>query len=176
MRRLPFTVPVFVWPWRLLSLALLNSYLIVVYAAGSNPHLIDGEHNGDCQSCHVATPSYSEKQPLDSRDTRFSAERFNLNPVDMCVSCHPRDHMHAEVGDKIDFEVPPDMPLGESNGHVCLTCHFTHGRLDSEQPRANVDFFDRLLDSERMRKSYLLRRDNSSGGLCLTCHQQEANP
>ncbi|MCQ8130876.1 hypothetical protein [Methylomonas rivi] len=150
--------------------------LFAAHAAANNPHSIDSQGSGDCRGCHVSTPAWTGTQPLDSRDAAFIADRYKLNAIAMCVSCHPRDHLHAEVGDKIDFAVPPDMPLGENNGHVCLTCHYTHGRLDSEQPRANVDFLDRWFDTARMRKSYLLRRDNSDGGLCLSCHNQGISP
>jgi len=155
---------------------MLYGTLYLAYAAGNNPHLIDGRNGGDCQSCHVSVPGWTAKQSLDSRDAVFVADRYKLDAVGMCTSCHPRDHLHADVGDKINFPVPADMPLGENKSHVCITCHFTHGRLDSEKPRANVDFLDRWFDSERMHKSYLLRRDNSEGGLCLTCHKQGINP
>jgi hypothetical protein len=88
----------------------------------------------------------------------------------MCSGCHDKDDGH-KVGLKLDFEVPADLPLGKKNKLTCLTCHYTHGSLSSDKPQASVSFLDGMLDSERLHKSYLLRRNNAEGELCLTCHE-----
>jgi cytochrome c len=74
------------------------------------------------------------------------------------------------VGLKLDFEIPADMPLDKKNRLSCLTCHYTHGNMDSDRPQASVSFMDRLLNANRLHKSFLLRRNNVDGELCLICH------
>jgi hypothetical protein len=88
----------------------------------------------------------------------------------MCSGCHDAEDGH-KVGIKLYFEVPADMPLGEKNKLTCLTCHYSHGSLSSDRPQASVSFMDKMLDAERLHKSFLLRRNNTDGELCLTCHE-----
>lgn len=90
----------------------------------------------------------------------------------MCTVCHRGQPMHM-VGKEIDFPVPKDLPLDQGKKIQCLTCHYTHGRLTSDRPWAAVSFMDRLIRSEHLYKSYLLRRNNSGGELCLVCHNTE---
>jgi hypothetical protein len=62
------------------------------------------------------------------------------------------------------------MPLNKKNALSCLTCHYTHGDLTSIRPQASFSFMDRMVNAERLRKSFLLRRNNVDGELCLICH------
>jgi hypothetical protein len=87
----------------------------------------------------------------------------------MCGSCHNPDDGH-QVGLELDFQIPADLPLDKKNRMTCLTCHYTHGNLNSDRPQASFSFMDRLFDAERIHKSFLLRRNNTDGELCLTCH------
>jgi len=59
---------------------------------------------------------------------------------------------------------------------ACLTCHYVHGSLASDRPWASVSFMDRMTDDERMHKTYLLRRNNAEGALCLICHDTSGSP
>ena len=155
----------------LIGLTLLFGYCGLTCADDGNPHLLSKDQSPvNCQRCHITKPALTCEGIFESHDVIFIPAHFRLNAIDMCLSCHKPHHLHAEVSKKIDFNVPADMPLGENHNIVCLTCHYMHGCLDSRQPCANIGFMDRWFDTERMHKSYLLRRDNRDGGLCLTCH------
>ncbi|QPK64596.1 hypothetical protein IVG45_06470 [Methylomonas sp. LL1] len=54
--------------------------------------------------------------------------------------------------------------------NTCLTCHYAQGSLNSDKPWAGFSLMDRLFNVERRHISYLLRRDNSDGELCLNCY------
>lgn len=70
----------------------------------------------------------------------------------------------------VDFPIPGNLPLSEDGTVTCLTCHKAHGPLHADRPWANVTVIDRWLDTEAMRKTYLLRRNNEHGELCRVCH------
>jgi hypothetical protein len=106
---------------------------------------------------------------LQSKNITADQATFTKDGVAMCSSCHNPNQGH-KVGLNIDFPVPADLPLNEDNDITCLTCHYTHGKLDSDRPQASHSFMDKLMNAERLKKSFLLRRNNSDGELCLTCH------
>jgi len=140
-------------------------------ASASNPHEISPQSQGtDCLSCHVDTPKIAGSQPLNSKNHQAESSAYKADGIAMCTGCHDEEGGHA-VGMRLDFEVPADLPLGDKNKMTCATCHYTHGSLTSDRPQASISFIDTLLDSERAHKSYLLRRNNAQGELCLTCHE-----
>ncbi|CAG7857292.1 hypothetical protein MCAMS1_02064 [biofilm metagenome] len=139
--------------------------------AADNPHEIVPHNQGaDCASCHVEQPQTSKPELVNSRNHQADAAAFKNDGIEMCTGCHDKDDGH-KVGIKLDFEVPADLPLGAKNKLTCLTCHYVHGSLTSSRPQASFSFIDRMLDAELMHKSYLLRRNNTDGELCLTCHE-----
>ena len=149
---------------------------LVVHAETENPHTIaKGSKTMECSACHKSDPNENAKilrllnGVLDTRNNPIDPESFNQNGTEMCSTCHNPDDGH-KVGLKLDFQAPADMPLDKKNKMTCLTCHYTHGSLTSDRPQASVSFMDRLFDDARMHKSFLLRRNNSDGELCLTCH------
>jgi hypothetical protein len=136
-----------------------------------NPHEISPQSQAiDCVSCHVEKPNNVNTGLLNSKNHQADPAAFKNNGIEMCSGCHDAEDGH-KVGLKLDFEVPADMPLGERNKLTCLTCHYTHGNLSSNKPQASFSFMDRMLDAERLHKSFLLRRNNAEGELCLTCHE-----
>lgn len=138
--------------------------------AADNPHTLSATNKSvDCTSCHVAQPQYDTAKPLETKNKQVDITAFNNNGVAMCSGCHDTEDGH-KVGLKLDFEIPADMPLDKKNSLSCLTCHYTHGNLASDRPQASCSFMDRLLDADRLRKSFLLRRSNVDGELCLICH------
>lgn len=149
--------------------------LMLVFATqprteGENPHLISNRSDRNlCGSCHVQIPELTGDAQLLSKNMSVEPDSFNQDGVAMCSSCHDPNQGH-KVGLNIDFPVPADMPLSADNDISCLTCHYTHGSLESDRPQASVSFMDRLMNAERLHKSFLLRRNNSDGELCLTCH------
>jgi len=133
--------------------------------AENNPHIL--QSIPACDTCHIITPSVV---PADN--TRFilpQAQNFKQDGIHMCTECHSNENGH-QVGISLDFSVPADLPLDNDNKITCLTCHYTHGSLHSEKPHASYSFMDVLLGSEHLHKSFLLRRNNVNGELCLTCH------
>lgn len=137
---------------------------------GENPHLISKQSaTATCPACHLKTPELKNDGIFVSQNLAVHQKSFSKDGVAMCSSCHNPNQGH-KVGLKIDFPVPADLPLNEDNDITCLTCHYTHGRLDSDRPQASHSFMDKLMNAERLKKSFLLRRNNSDGELCLTCH------
>jgi Doubled CXXCH motif (Paired_CXXCH_1) len=136
-----------------------------------NPHEISSQSRTiDCLSCHLEKPQNVSAELVSSKNHVADPGAFKNNGVEMCSGCHDAEDGH-KVGIKLDFDVPADMPLGEKNKLTCLTCHYSHGKLTSDRPQASYSFMDKMLDAERLHKSFLLRRNNAEGELCLTCHE-----
>jgi hypothetical protein len=157
----------------LIIIVLLGLCRVMQGIAADNPHEITAQAAAvDCVSCHVEKPqhNHSKDSALETKNHKADLAAFKTDGVEMCSGCHDAEDGH-KVGLKLDFEVPADLPLGERNKLTCLTCHYTHGSLSSDRPQASVSFIDSMLDAERLHKSFLLRRNNSNGELCLTCHE-----
>ena len=138
--------------------------------ATDNPHEVSGQDNpSTCAVCHSDVPKLKDDNILSSKNMPVDLSRFRLNGVTMCSSCHDPNVVH-KVGVNVDFPIPADLPLNEDNEIICLTCHYSHGRLDSDKPQASFSLMDRMLNDQRLHKSFLLRRNNSDGDLCLICH------
>ncbi len=165
----------------LLTLSVLAGLLLfctaTVQAKTDNPHVIKNDTSHlSCKTCHVSDVNSSKSpfnsqidEPLNTKNNATNLSAFNINGITMCTGCHDPNAVH-KVGLHIDFAVPADLPLDESNGMICLTCHYTHGSLVSDRPQASFSFIDQLIDAERLHKSFLLRRSNVNGELCLICH------
>jgi formate-dependent nitrite reductase cytochrome c552 subunit len=138
--------------------------------AADNPHEITWQGQVDCVSCHVDKPQNTKSGVLETKNHKADPAAFKSDGVEMCSGCHNAEDGH-KVGLKLDFEAPADLPLGERNKMTCLTCHYTHGSLSSDKPQASTSFMDKILDVEQLHKSFLLRRNNADGELCLTCHE-----
>jgi hypothetical protein len=138
--------------------------------AAENPHTISTTGNSStCTSCHVSEIHHDKAELLNTKNKQVDSATFNNDGVAMCSGCHNAEDGH-KVGLKLDFEIPADMPLNKKNALSCLTCHYTHGNLASDKPQASFSFMDRLLNADRLHKSFLLRHNNVDGELCLICH------
>lgn len=139
-------------------------------AAAPDPHRIEGMTPAPwCADCHLTQP------PPPGPGSRFTlpkAAGLRKGGMEMCAPCHDTGLGH-KVGMRVEFAVPADLPLEAGNTLTCLTCHHVHGPLRSDRPWASVSLLDRLFDPERLHKTYLLRRNNSDGALCLVCHSKE---
>jgi hypothetical protein len=141
-----------------------------VQAEGEHPHAISKSSKAmECTTCHKTTPVVNQDSLLESKNKLVKQDDFKQDGTAMCSACHDPNDGH-KVGLELDFQAPADLPLGEKNTITCLTCHYSHGSLTSDRPQASFSFLDRLFDDERLHKSFLLRRNNSDGELCLTCH------
>lgn len=137
---------------------------------GSNPHEITNQPPvASCEVCHAENPGTYLKSSSQGIVPDWKA--YKLDGTAICVQCHDAENAGHEVDSLvIDFPVPADLPLTSDQALLCMTCHYVHGSLKSNRPWASVSFMDRLLNDERLHKSYLLRRNNSNGELCLVCH------
>jgi hypothetical protein len=142
----------------------------VALVAEFNPHeIVQQQPTAICQECHVKKPVIYRKSS--GMGIRPDWKDYKLDGTAICIQCHDLEaEEHAVGGAVIDFPVPADLPLTGENTLMCMTCHYMHGSLESARPWASVSFMDRLTGSERLRKSYVLRRNNSDGELCLVCH------
>lgn len=143
---------------------------VLTAQAADNPHIVSRQDPpSTCIVCHDTTPKLKDDNILITKNLPLEHNHFRLDGVVMCSSCHDPSVVH-KTGVNVDFPLPADLPLSQENEITCLTCHYTHGRLDSDRPQASFSFMDRLANAERLRKSFLLRRNNSNGELCLICH------
>ncbi|WP_427551461.1 hypothetical protein ACQE3D_07525 [Methylomonas sp. MS20] len=157
------------------SLVVGGSLAMLLFVGGArtaaeNPHEISRQTpQSGCGECHNTAADIKDDGILTTKNHTVDLAAFAKDGVAMCSSCHNPNQGH-KVGLNIDFPVPADLPLNEEHDMTCLTCHYTHGRLDSDRPQASHSFIDKLMNAERLKKSFLLRRNNSDGELCLTCH------
>lgn len=121
-----------------------------------------------CQQCHVDNVKF-----LSNNVQTFQRMGFKKDEISMCIDCHADNASSHSVNVSVDFPVPADLPLSATGRMTCLTCHKVHGQLQSNRPWASVNFMDRLLNSECLTKTYLLRRNNANGELCLVCHDYQ---
>lgn len=145
-------------------------YGILVQDSGINPHdlknLVD---NTACTSCHRQTP---ERVPANhTRAVLPGTNHFVTGPTAMCIPCHGGSVDSHPLDVYPGYAVPADLPLSKAGGISCLTCHYTHGSLKSDHPCCSVSLLDRLFGSDRLKKSFLLRRENCNGELCRACHE-----
>lgn len=135
-----------------------------------NPHTITGSDAGEsCLTCHVSVPKIDEEKAVSTKNLPVDWSELKQDGVQMCATCHDAGAYH-KVHLAVDFPVPVDLPLNQDQEMICVTCHYSHGKLASDRPQASYSFMDRIMNAERLHKSFLLRRNNSNGELCLTCH------
>jgi len=151
----------------ILSFILLSN----VRAATENPHLIAEQPSEMCLSCHIKMPNIEPQ--LNSKNIPVNLKTLRHDGIKLCTTCHEEEAGHI-VGVTLDFSVPADLPLADNDTVSCLTCHYTHGALTSDRPQASYSFMDKLLDSKRLHKSFLIRRNNVNGELCLVCHNSQS--
>jgi formate-dependent nitrite reductase cytochrome c552 subunit len=146
---------------------LLSAFLA---QAAENPHAVSAtDKSSACTSCHTTETHYDKTDLLNIKNNNVDMTAFNNDGVAMCSGCHDAEEGH-KIGLELDFEIPADMPLNKKNALSCLTCHYTHGNLASDRPQASFSFLDQVLNADRLHKSFLLRRNNVDGELCLICH------
>lgn len=142
-----------------------------VSASDFNPHELSdatSESNVQCLSCHKSMPSTTKK--ISGKHIIPEMKKFVKSETLMCADCHGDDNTGHIVGVTAEYTVPADLPLDKNNQVTCLSCHYFHGSLKSSKPMASTSFMDHLFNRQRLNKSYILRRNNAKGDLCLACH------
>ena len=135
----------------------------------SNPHELKEKFDSmECANCHRQTPVRIPENH--TRAVLPNQDAFVTDPVTMCVPCHEGSMDSHPIAVRPKYLVPADLPLDKKRGISCLTCHYTHGSLKSNGSCCSVSLLDRMFNRERMKKSFLLRRENTNGGLCNACH------
>jgi formate-dependent nitrite reductase cytochrome c552 subunit len=105
-----------------------------------------------------------------TRDVVPDMRAYVADGVSMCLACHEPDVVNHPLGARPEFPVPADLPLDPAGKISCLTCHYTHGPLTGIRPRSSVSLLERLFERDRLHKTFLLRRENGRGQLCMACH------
>ena len=155
-------------PIRLLIAPALVLAALCAMAAEPEPHTLSTQ--SECETCHNGAPGPGPVAAGFSTLAVLPAPgAFRGDGIAMCTTCHAGTESHV-VGTALDFAVPADLPLGDGATITCLSCHHVHGSLQSDRPRASYSFMDRLTNDPRLHKSFLLRRSNVDGELCLVCH------
>lgn len=158
----------------LLCICLLFFYTATATAddyASFNPHgefLLETKPDY-CTQCHVKLPQQNKR--IDGQYHIPDMNTFKVDAITMCTHCHGEENSSHIVGVTQDYNTPPDLPLDANNKITCLTCHYVHGNLQTNAPMASISFLDHIMDRERLSKSFVLRRNNSNGDLCLACHK-----
>jgi len=160
---------------KIILIIFLSAYSIQGFTSNSefNPHEFSAntEKNDDaCLLCHKAQPKkiigFTGQYILPKMGD------YVKGPTNMCTGCHDAENASHIVGVTPEYKVPADLPLNYQKKIACLTCHYAHGKLTSDKPMASSSFMDALFNRERLNKSYILRRNNASGDLCLVCHTE----
>jgi predicted CXXCH cytochrome family protein len=124
-----FLVPVFCVAVGLVALASSSECLAEEIGAKKlnvNPH--DYSKAGLCSVCHTADPP-----------------ALLLDPVSICVKCHPGNIGNHPVtrhpmGLMTKIKIPANLPLTEDGEMVCYTCHDPHKK--TRHPKMlRVDYF-----------------------------------
>ena len=153
-------------------LLMISLYSVFAFSAsGFNPHELnaaDIKSNVQCLSCHKSMPT-TEKL-VSGKHIIPDMKQFVKSETLMCEACHGDDNTGHIVGVTPEYTVPADLPLDKNNQVTCLSCHYIHGSLTSSKPMASTSFMDHLFNRQRLNKSYILRRNNAKGDLCLACH------
>lgn len=156
----------------------MKNYLIAIFGllfyisdlvATENPHEISQlTLSENCLMCHTTLPKALPTK--EGRGTIPDMSNYRGDGVMLCATCHDPKRASHMIGRKIETALPAKLPLAEDRKIVCLTCHYTHGSFYTEQPRANINFFDTLFNTHRLHNSFLLRLENTDGEFCLLCH------
>jgi hypothetical protein len=146
-------------------LVILTPSMADTHLSKTNPHNLQlSVRDSQCDLCHVAVRQKTIQVKL-----KTLADQV-VNGVDICGTCHESSSVKHMIGKRPDFKVPGFLPLDKEGRITCLTCHYTHGPLKSESPWVDVSWIEQLSNSDRLHKTFLLRRNNRDGRLCLACH------
>ena len=149
--------------YSILGTLLLLLLLVPSLAAGaSNPHAFMDDPS-KCLHCH-------ESKPIKR------GGRFVKDIVSLCRDCHSVVHrMSHPVDVRPQNDAPDDLPLDHEGTVTCATCHDPHSAPFSSKPYLSRGIVERLkgMFSSTGYSTYFLRKPNTEGQLCLTCHDKE---
>lgn len=146
-----------------LFLAIIIGLLTDTVYADSHKDLRD---MAKCSACHLETP-----QLLPAEICANMNVPVKDNVTGMCTSCHGYGERSHPTDVVVDFPVPLDLPL-KNNKITCVTCHYPHGKDESDRRYISTSFLGWLFSREKKHKTYFLRRPNTNGELCMACHEK----
>ena len=123
-----------------------------------------------CNICHVIyniTGTTAKYIAINADSTSF--------PTDVCLECHPHRVADHPVHIVVPYEAPKDLPLTKKREITCITCHNPHYERFSNRPWMPRSIIQKMYDffkGKKQYKTYFLRRNNSQGELCISCHRQ----
>ena len=153
-----------------LLLALIACGFVPGPAAGrANPHAFMADP-AKCTQCHAAAPQRGKDDYL--------SVTFKDTIVNLCVACHPDEHLREEHPLEIrpGGAVPEDLHLDAAYTITCATCHNPHGPHEADRPFTPQTLWERVRALASRRRSFptrFLRRPNAAGELCAACHPAE---
>ena len=150
---------------------LITTMLVItqlVFSLTKGPHE-EWISSDACLDCHSERPEMKPREIYTYRNVPLKTDI-----TEMCTECHEYGERSHPTDMAVDFEVPVDLPL--RNGKVtCVTCHYPHGSPESDQKYVSSNALSKLgsfVVKKKKYKTYYLRRLNTKGRLCLTCHKK----
>lgn len=143
---------------------LLSAQLVSSWNGGPHDEL---NNPAKCVDCHEVQP---EEMP--AKVYMFKNLPIRDNVTEACTSCHEQEYRSHPTDIEAGFEVPPDLPLKDGK-ITCYTCHYPHGDYESNTQYLSTSALSRLgslFSGKSKHKTSFLRKTNSKGQLCLTCH------
>ena len=147
----------------ILSIAVI--FPAALLSKADNPHS-EFEDKSSCAGCHVENKTHNP--------TEYEKDKFTTDFSSFCMECHDNGDMTHPINVEVDYDIPEDLVLADESRITCVTCHTVHGDHESDRPWSSSSFLGRLgsiFNGKKAYKTYFLRRNNSSGELCLTCHK-----
>ncbi|MGR3318910.1 MAG: hypothetical protein ACUZ8O_10580, partial [Candidatus Anammoxibacter sp.] len=122
-----------------------------------------------CARCH--SDWIEDEMELPSEDNIFNPIPTELNETGTCLGCHNVEDEAHPVNIVPEQATPADLPLGNNGEITCLTCHYTHGARESDEPYVSETMVQKIFSfGKESYKTFYLRRNNSEGELCNACH------
>ncbi len=148
---------------RVIGTFLVLLLFVAAPATGArNPHAFMDEPS-KCLHCH-------ESKPI------IRGGHFVKDIVSLCQDCHSVIHrMSHPVDIRPQESISEDLPLDHEGTITCATCHDPHSASSSSKPYLRRGLVERLkgMFSSAGYSTYFLRKPNTEGELCLSCHGRE---
>ncbi|MFC1553595.1 hypothetical protein ACFL7D_03075 [candidate division KSB1 bacterium] len=136
------------------------------FTKADNPHK-ELSNPEKCTNCHVEKPDMEPGEVY-----TFKQVPLKENITEFCTECHEYGERSHPTDIEATFEVPEDLPT-MGNYVTCSTCHYPHGSWESDKRYVSSNALNKLgglFSRKKTYQTFFLRRANSSGELCLTCH------
>ena len=152
-------------------LLVISGYFPILFSQESEFHPFINDKNL-CSTCHVTY------QTANTSGNTISYIVVNVDSSHIhtyvCLGCHPHKAEVHPVQITSSFPVPKDLPVSKMREITCTTCHNPHFSRYSSRPwipRSFLQILNDFVKRKKQYKTYFLRRNNSKGELCMSCHK-----